>query len=160
MAQKQKVIIISAMTQAGVIGKGEGMPWSIESEYQQYLDFIRDQTVIMGRRSYQIFGEDLTSKHNIVVSRSQTATSDLMVANSFEEALSKAKSYPEHIFIAGGASIYRLALEVADSMYLSFIKGDYQGDINFPPVDWQHWEEVVRVNHPQFEFVEYSRKER
>ena len=158
MAHQQKVIIISAMTQSGVIGSGEGMPWSIESEYQQYLDFIRGQTVIMGRRSYQIFGKDLTSKQNLVVSRTMSSTPDVMMVSSFEEALIQASTYSQDIFIAGGASIYKLGLEVADSMYLSFIKGDYQGEVNFPPVDWQRWEEVVRVTHPQFDFVEFRRK--
>ena len=158
MAHPQKLIIISAMTQDGVIGSGEGMPWSIESEYQQYLDFVRGNTVIMGRRSFQIFGNDLTSKHNIVVSRSLPASSELEVVGSFDEAIKHARSYLQDIFVAGGASIYKPALEIADCLYLSFIEGDYAGDVYFPAVDWLTWEEVKRESNAQYTFVEYRRK--
>lgn len=63
------MIIISAMSRDRVIGSGEGMPWNVPEEYQQFLSFVEDQTVIMGRRSYEIFGPDLTSAHTVVVSR-------------------------------------------------------------------------------------------
>ncbi|MEE3258297.1 MAG: dihydrofolate reductase [Candidatus Latescibacterota bacterium] len=67
------MIIIPAMSKDRVIGSGDGMPWSVPEEYQQFLGFVEGQTVTMGRRSYEIFGPDLTSAHNIVVSRSGMA---------------------------------------------------------------------------------------
>ena len=56
------LIVISAMSRERVIGQGEGMPWDVPAEFDQFLGFIRDQTVIMGRRSWEIFGADLTSR--------------------------------------------------------------------------------------------------
>ncbi len=153
----QKIIIISAMSQDGVIGSGEGMPWAVAEEYQQYLDFIRAQTVIMGRRSYKIFGSDLTSKTNIMVSRTFPLDQGPVVMRDFESALGYAKTLPEDIFIAGGATVYKTALQVADALYLSYIKGDFHGDVYFPTINWKNWEAVRQTGHPQFEFVEYRR---
>ena len=49
-----------------------------------------------------------------------------------DEAISLAKTYPEKIFIAGGAMIYKEGLKFADRMHLSFIKGNYKGNVLFP----------------------------
>ena len=49
------VIIISAIGSNHIIGNGDGLPWHIPSEYDQFLGYVKDQTVIMGRRSYEIF---------------------------------------------------------------------------------------------------------
>ena len=85
------MIVISAMSYNRVIGSGAGMPWNVPEEYQQYLRFIKGQTVIMGRRSYEIFGDDLTSAYTIVVSRSMQAAPGLLVCAGVEEAVEKAK---------------------------------------------------------------------
>ena len=53
------MIVISAMSQDRIIGKGDGLPWHVPEEYNQFLDIIRGQTVILGRRSYPIFGKGL-----------------------------------------------------------------------------------------------------
>ncbi len=153
----QKIIIISAIGQGGVIGSGEGMPWAVEEEYQQYLDFIKSQTVIMGRRSYKIFGSDLTSKTDIMVSRTFPLDRGPVVMRDFKSALEYAQTLPEDIFIAGGAAVYRTALQIADALYISYIKGNFQGDVYFPPVNWKNWGAVKHIGHPQFEFVEYKR---
>ena len=43
------MIVISAMSQDRIIGKGDGLPWRVPEEYNQFLDIIRGQTVILGR---------------------------------------------------------------------------------------------------------------
>jgi CRP-like cAMP-binding protein len=63
------MIIILAMSRNRVIGSGKGMPWSVPDEYRQFLDFVRGQSVIMGRRSFEIFGSDLGETSNFVISR-------------------------------------------------------------------------------------------
>ncbi|NKB66916.1 MAG: dihydrofolate reductase [Candidatus Latescibacteria bacterium] len=152
------MILISAMSTDRVIGSGEGMPWSVPEEYQQFLRFIKGQTVIMGRRSYEIFGPDLTSAHNLVVSRSGVDNPDVTVCAGIEEAVARAKSLGKTVFSAGGASIYRQTLPLASAMYLSYIKGDFTGDAYFPEFSEDEWDVSQRRDHEGFEFVEYKRK--
>ena len=155
------MIIISAMTRGThYIGQGDGMPWDIPDEYRQFLDFIRDQTIIMGRRSYDIFGQDLTSAHNIVISRSAEAMSGATVCSSLEEAIGTAESFGETVFIGGGASIYSQTLPLAERMYISYIKGEYTGDMQFPDFDPGDWVVEEREDHSEFEFVRYRRKKK
>jgi dihydrofolate reductase len=146
------------MSKDRVIGSGAGMPWSVAEEYQQFLQFIDGQTVIMGRRSYEIFGPDLTSAHNIVISRSGVDAEGIIVCSSIAEAIEKAESFGNTVFSAGGATIYQQTMPLADTMYLSFIKGDFSGDTYFPEISEDKWEVSERRDHEAFEFVVYKRK--
>ena len=62
------------------------------------------------------------------------------------------------MFSAGGASIYAQTIPLADTMYLSYIKGQYSGDAYFPEFSEQEWAVEKREDHPRFEFVVYRRK--
>ncbi len=103
MAEVGTVIIIAAMGSNRVIGQGAGMPWNVPDEYDQFLRLIEGQTVIMGRRSWQIFGADLTSAHNIVVSRSVNEIEGATVVNGVDAALETARGFGKTVFSAGGA---------------------------------------------------------
>ena len=152
------MILISAMSKDRVIGSGDGMPWSVAEEYQQFLQFIDGQTVMMGRRSYEIFGPDLTSAHTIVISRSGVDAEGIIVCSSIAEAVETAESFGKTVFSAGGATIYQQTMPLADTMYLSFIKGAFSGDTYFPAFGEDEWQVAQRRDHAEFEFVEYKRK--
>jgi len=150
--------LISAMSHDRVIGTADGMPWQVPAEYQQYLRFITGQTVIMGRRSYEIFGEDLTSAHALVISRSLADGPDYEVFDGLEKAIAHGQELGKTIFVAGGASIYAQALPLADEMYLSTIRGDYEGTAYFPEFDRSDWEIIEERAEPDFIFRHYQRK--
>lgn len=146
------------MSEDRVIGTAEGMPWNVPEEYQQYLRFIRGNVVVMGRRTYEIFGEDLPSETTaIVISQSVTFDNVEMVEN-LDQALLKANSYDRPVFVAGGGRVYAEALPLADEMYLSTIKGEFQGDTYFPKFNLNDWDVVEERDEPAFVFRKYRRK--
>ena len=152
------ISLISAMSYDRVIGTADGMPWQVPAEYQQYLRFITGQTVIMGRRTYEIFGEDLTSAHSLVISRSLADGPDYEVFDGLEKAIARGQELGKTIFVAGGASIYAQALPLADEMYLSTIPGAYEGTAYFPEFDPNDWEIIEERAEPDFLFLHYQRK--
>lgn len=152
------MIIIGALTRERVIGSGDGMPWDVPEEYEHFLRLVEGQTIVIGRRSYEIFGESLTSAHNVVVSRSATALPGALVVPTIDDALREAAAFGRTVFSAGGASIYEQTLPRAEAMYLSFIKGDYTGDAYFPAFDERDWTVERREEHERFEFVVYGRR--
>lgn len=131
------VIIISAMSESRAIGLGEGMPWSVPEEYQHFVDSVRQQTVIMGRRSYEIFGADFEAD-TFVISRS-AQLNGVNVCSGIEDAMQQAKKLSKTTFIAGGRSIYALGIPLANRMLLSTIKGNYEGDVSFPEFAESEW---------------------
>lgn len=154
------VIIISAMTKDLIIGnnEGNGMPWNIPEEFNKFLGFIRGQSVIMGRVSWEVFKTDMPSKQNFIVSRSIPSLDEANICKSVEEAITKARSYPENIFVAGGHSIYKEALPLADFMYLSFIKEHYEGRTSFPEFDRNDWDIIEETEYDKFIFNVFQRK--
>ena len=153
------MIIISAMSENRVIGVGDGMPWDVPEEYQQYLDYVRGNTVILGRKSWEIFGADLTEAKAIVVSRSISKVDHALVADSLTAAIKLAEKNNGQTFVAGGSSIYEQAIPLADQMYLSTIKGHYDGDSFFPDFDSTQWDIAEERDHPNFVFRRYLRKQ-
>jgi dihydrofolate reductase len=151
------LIIIGAMSTGRIIGSGDGMPWDVPEEYAQFLRLIEGQTIIIGRRSYEIFGEGLTSAHTVVVTRSAGKLPRAVAVTSVEDALRTAESFGGTVFSAGGASIYAQTIALADTMYLSYIKGQFTGDAYFPAFSDQDWAVDRREDHPRFEFVVYRR---
>lgn len=133
------------------------MPWSVPKEYAQYLTFIKDQTVIMGRTSYEIFGEDLTSAHTIVLSRQLAAGPGYTVYADLEEALAYAQTLGKRVFVAGGAQVYQQALALADEMYLSIIHGEFEGDRFFPAFQQDQWAIEEQREEKHFTFYRYQR---
>ena len=116
------------------------------------------QTMIMGRRSFEIFGADLGESHVVVVSRSADAVAGAEVAGGIEEALERAQHHGTEIYSAGGASIYRQTIPLADTMVLSYIDGEFEGDTTFPDFDEQMWPVERRERREGYELVIYRRK--
>jgi len=152
------MIIIGAMTRDRVIGRGDGMPWDVPEEYEHFRRLVAGETIVIGRRSYEIFGKSLTSAHTVVVSRSATELPGAVVVPTIDEALRVADGFGLAVYSAGGASIYEQTIPRADAMYLSYIKGDFTGDAHFPDFDEAQWRVERREDHPRFEFVVYRRK--
>jgi dihydrofolate reductase len=150
------VIIIAAIGSKRIIGNGKGLPWHIPLEYNQFLGYIRDQTVIMGRKSYEIFKKDMFPKRMVVVSRT-LQTDRAWIFDTLKEALAYSKSFEEDIFICGGQSIYEESIPFADFMYLSFIKGEHRGNVLFPEFDEDEWTVENKVDHEEFVFVIYRK---
>ena len=154
------VILIAAMSRDRIIGKADGMPWQIPEEYAQFLQQVAGQTLIMGRRSFEIFGPDLTNCDLIVVSKSPPKGTHSAWMPSLETALQLARERPRLIFVGGGASIYEQTLPLADRLHLSVIHGEFQGDTYFPEFDPSDWEIEVNEVHARYEYFEYVRRMR
>lgn len=144
------------MSGGRVIGSGEGMPWNVPEEYERYLATVAGQTVIMGRRSWNIFGKDLVDTDTIVLTRKRSLDG-AKVAASLEHALEIAVDTGRMVFVAGGSSVYGQAISFADEMYLSTIKGDFDGDSYFPEFDESQWDVVREIDYGTYIFRHHSR---
>jgi len=159
MGMSVRRIIIAALATDRTIGHGHGLPWQVPAEYEHFLRTIAGQTVIMGRKSWEIFGADLTSDHNLVVSRTGEVRGATW-ARSLEQALDTAICFGKTAFIAGGASIYEqaLAAQWVDDLYLSIIPGQFEGDAWFPCFPATDWVVVRREEREGYTFVHHRRR--
>lgn len=151
-------IILVAMTERRVIGREGRIPWHIPEELRLFRELTVGQTVVMGRRTFESIGRPLPDRRNIVLSSTLPPTPGIVVCSTLRKALAEGAAYGRKIFIIGGRQVYAEALPIADLLRISWIEGDYPGDVFFPPFDLGEWEEVHSQEYPEFRHVLYGRR--
>ncbi len=132
-----KIKIIAAVDKEGLIGKEDGLPWHFPEDLRFFYKTTLGKFVIMGRKTFQGLPQPLEGRKVIVLSRDKDFE-NAERAETIDQALS-AVDQSEEVFIAGGASIYRQFLPLADELLLTVIDQNFEGDIYFPEVDWSRW---------------------
>ena len=92
-----------------------------------------------------------------MVSRSAPEIAGVTVVDSVNTAVETARGFGKTVYSAGGAQIYAQTLPRAERIYLSVIKGEFDGDAFFPEFDRAEWEQVAHREHPDFDFFDYRR---
>jgi len=161
MEKTPGISIIVAMTEERVIGDHGSLPWRISEDLGLFKKITEGNTVVAGRKTFESFKvRPLPNRNNIVLSRGNFSFEGVVVCKSLEEGIAEARSYGREIFVAGGASVYSLALPLATRLYISHVKRQYEGDTYFPQVDWDDWLEILgkRKDFKDFTFRLYERK--
>ncbi|MCM8811586.1 MAG: dihydrofolate reductase [Candidatus Omnitrophica bacterium] len=143
------VSIIVAVSQNGVIGANNKLPWHLPADLKRFKQLTLGHPVIMGRKTFESIGKPLPGRTNIVVtSRKDYPCCGALTAPSLQEALRICEEKQENrVFVIGGASIYKQAEPLADEILLTLIREQFQGDATF---QWNRnlWREAERSDHP------------
>lgn len=152
--------VIAAMADNRVIGRDNAMPWRISEDLVHFKKITTGGVLIMGRKTFESIGcRPLPNRPHVIVSRSLHETDGVDVCRTFKAALEKAGSYGKPVFSAGGAEIYRQSIPLANRMYLSRIRGDYDGDTFFPEFDESEWRLTREEERAEFTLCVYERRE-
>ncbi|PIU23156.1 MAG: diacylglycerol kinase [Chloroflexi bacterium CG08_land_8_20_14_0_20_45_12] len=154
-----EIIAIAAVAKNNVIGKEGKIPWYIKEDFEHFKRLTIGHSCIMGMNTYESLPtKPLPKRENIVLTFDKDYNpSGTVVRHSFKEALDHCKG-KDKVFICGGASVYKLGMEVADRLEITHIDKDYDGDTYFPKIDLDKWEVSDKEDHDQYSFVSYSRK--
>lgn len=146
-----EIIVIAAVAQNGVIGHGKKIPWHISPDFQRFKKLTLGHPCIMGDVTFESLPEKwrpLPGRENVIVTFDRSYHPEgTTVFNAFEEAVDYVRGNGEvKAFIIGGASVYRLGVQVADTLELTRIHRDYDGDVHFPTVEPELWDLAQRVD--------------
>ena len=143
----RKITIIAAMDKNKAIGFQGRLPWRLIEELAHFKRMTLGKPVIMGRKTFDsLGGKTLPGREILTVSRSGL---------SLQAALAQTKDVPE-VMIAGGGEIFKQCLPLATHMVLSFIDGEYRGDVFFPEYDTYTWHLDKEEQHEGFTVRYYS----
>lgn len=148
---------IAAMSENRVIGNKGAIPWHIPEDFKWVKHCTQGQAIAMGRKTYESMGRPLPNRQNIVISRSVKEIPGCIVLSSLE-ALEHFKT-DRDIWIFGGARIYALAMDRIHELYLTIVKGSYEGDTFFPPFEDQFSLDSVIRETPEFRILKYLHKD-
>jgi len=163
------ISLIAAVASNRAIGMNNELLWHLPEDMRHFRETTRGKPVIMGRKTWESLPDafrPLPGRLNLVVSRNPAYQAPgATLAGSLEEALRQAEltDKVDEAFVIGGAELYRQALPLSSHLYLTEIEENIDGDVFFPKVLPQDWEEISRqprqgTSGPAFSFVVYRRR--
>jgi dihydrofolate reductase len=160
-----KLSILVAMARNRTIGVNNTLPWRCPEDLKHFKTLTMGHHMIMGRKTFDSIGKPLPGRTTVVVTRNNDLSiAGCVIAHSLNEAIA-ACGGDEEIFIVGGAELYRQALSLVDTLYITDIQQDVEGDAHFPAFDKSVWLEESREARSQeapqpleYHFVTYRRK--
>jgi dihydrofolate reductase len=169
---RPEIIIIAALAESNrVIGVNGKLPWKIPEDAQRFRELTIGHAVIMGRKTWELDLniQPLVDRYNVVISNSIAPDEivslqlkhplNLAFVNSLADALKKVQDHKK-VYIVGGASIYSQSLNLADTLELTLVEGDFQGDTFFPEYQFLIGDQFAMVNleaHAGYRFETYQR---
>lgn len=168
-----EIIVIVAIAQNNAIGINNSIPWLIKEDFQHFKDKTMGYPCIMGDKTYDSLPDSarpLPGRENIVCTLDKSYKAEgAVIFHDFNKAIRYVKKKnAEKAFIIGGATIYKLGMEVADALELTRIHHDYDADAFYPNIDFDDWELVNKEDHEgmdiknkikvKFSFLTYRRR--
>ncbi len=147
--------MIWAMDENNLIGKDDLIPWHVKEDLIYYKKKTKGQVVLMGDATYYSLKGYYKDKP-LPYGKIYVATIDKSLSiegvEMVYDLISFISAYEgEELWVVGGATIYKLCLPYADRLYISFIKGNHEGNKYFPTIDysnynlaWENETELVR----------------
>jgi dihydrofolate reductase (trimethoprim resistance protein) len=130
-----KLSLIAAVSENGVIGSGLDIPWSVKGEQLLFKAMTYNQWLIVGRKTFESMGK-LPNRKYAVISRSEIESDDkdVFYFSSIDNALSTLKNVTDHAFVSGGGEIYKALISSADTLHISTVHKEIDGDVFFPKI--------------------------
>ncbi len=159
--------IIVAIDEQNAIGRNGDLLCHLPNDLKHFKNITSGHTVIMGRRTYESLPKGaLPNRINIVIASDKAENyPNCIVVRSLDEAFEKAPDGKE-IFIIGGGQLYRTALPIVDTLYLTRIHHTFEdADTFFPEIDFDKCELLEKEEHKadekhkyDYTFLKYIRK--
>lgn len=145
-----RVSLIAAVADNDVIGRAGDLPWRLPADLKRFRRLTMGHHLIVGRKTWQSIGKPLPGRRILVLTRAEAVDPPgADPCRSLEEALARARAAGDvETFVAGGAQVYRLALPLADRLYLTRVHARPEGDVRFPPFDAGRWRLIERSEQP------------
>ncbi len=144
------ISFVVALDEGRVIGRDGALPWRLPDDMLRFREITMGHPVLMGRKTYESLPErfrPLPGRENIIVTRQRGYEAPgCRVVHSVAEAVERLQDR-EEVMVIGGAQIFAQLLPQADRLYLTLVHGRHEGDVFFPLLDPDEWQEVSREEH-------------
>ena len=123
-------IALAAVAENGVIGNGQDIPWHLPEDFKWFKEKTMGQVIVMGRKTFESIGRPLPGRETLVISRQQPSIPGVTVLNSLDAVMHYETD--KQVIICGGAQIYEHALPQCSELFITHVRGSFDGDIFFP----------------------------
>ena len=159
--------IIVAIANKNVIGKDNQLIWHLPEDLKRFKEITTGHKMIMGRKTFESLGRVLPNRKHIILCNDMQMNIDDENVEILDD-ISKLDKYinsDEECFVIGGATIYKLLMPYANKMYITKINQDFEGDVWFPEIKEDAWQEISREkglkneeNPFDYDYITYIKK--
>ena len=143
----KEIILIAAASENNALGKDNQLIWHISEDLKRFKRLTEGHAIIMGRKTFESMPRALPKRKNIILTRNENYEAEnAFVAHTIEEALELTEDDTSP-FIIGGGEIYSLFLPLADSIELTRVHKNFEGDAFFPEIKKTEWKLVATEKH-------------
>ncbi|MFI3239063.1 MAG: dihydrofolate reductase [Bacteroidales bacterium] len=153
--------LIVAIAEDGAIGAKGDLLCYLPADLKHFKEITMGGAIIMGRKTFDSLPKGaLPGRKNVVITRNAEFTADnIVVAHSVEQAMAMTDNDNTERYIIGGAEIYRAALPLVSTIYLTRIHAEFpEADTHFPEIDMQQWsvKDEIRYEADEKNKIAYS----
>jgi dihydrofolate reductase len=152
------ISLIWAMDKNNGIGFQNQLPWHLPEDLKHFKDTTAKQTVLMGRNTWDSLPnafKPLPQRKNIVLTRqtSWQAEGAITIHNLLD--LKTLLNEQEHLWVIGGANLYKQILPFAHQAVITQIDATFQVDTYAPTLPTQ-WVKTLEEKHQSKNGIGYS----
>ena len=157
-----KLALICAMSENRVIGRDNGLPWHLSEDLKYFRRTTMGNCMIMGRNTWESIGRALPGRTSIVItSNAGYQAEGAEVVGSLQQAIERAEAVSKEAdstqaFVIGGAVLYQAALPLADTLHLTRVHAQVEGDTILHEFDESNWKEISREQYQHDESNQYD----
>lgn len=159
-----KLALICAMSENRVIGRDNGLPWHLSEDLKYFKRTTMGNCMIMGRNTWESIGRALPGRTSIVITgKAGYQAEGAEVVASLQQAIQRATAISQETgsteaFVIGGAVLYQAALPLAESLHLTRVHAQVEGDTYLHEFDESAWRETSReeYQHDESNHYDYS----
>ena len=130
-----KLSLMVAISKNGVIGNGPDIPWSAKGEQLLFKAITYNQWLLVGRKTFESMGALPNRKYAVVTRSSFTSDNEnVLIFPSIKDALTNLKKITDHVIVSGGGEIYKSLIDQVDTLHISTIDIEPEGDVYFPEI--------------------------
>lgn len=145
MKERPRISAIAAIGKNRELGTNNQLIWKFDADFARMKELIRNHPLIMGRKTYESVGRELSSPSIVITSNAEyqspyqnckhthvvsSLAAALALANNIEQA---SLNEDKEIFIFGGGQVYDEALPQTERLYLTEIDAENKAADSFFP---------------------------
>lgn len=128
------MIAIAATSKNLVIGKDNTIPWKSSEDMKFFKETTENNTILVGRKTFD-FLPNLKKRNVVIMSRTESPSNPPIINTSGligRRINQQWISDNNDIIVCGGAEIYKMMVPVCDSLFLTVLNIEVEGDTHFP----------------------------
>lgn len=167
------ISLVAAKSINHVIGRDNQLPWRLPADLKYFKQLTLHHHILMGRKTFDSIGKPLPERICIILTRNELfldksfEKETVFTVNSLQKGIAIAQKQGEsELFIIGGEETYRLAIPLANRLYITEVQAEIEGDAFFPTIE-PYWQEIDRERHLRdeknlydYDFVVYEKFEK